>query len=76
MRNKSILSFITIISLLAINCERSKTGSSAKTELIDGILHVYNTEAPAKEEIPQRSMCLTKVAILSAPYSLRWRFLI
>lgn len=63
MSNKSILSFITIISLLAINCERSKTGHFGKTELIDGILHVYNTNAPARGEIPQRSMCLTKMAI-------------
>ncbi len=51
MWKKSILLFIIIISLFAINCERSERDPSVKTELIDGIQHVYNTTEPVKGEI-------------------------
>ncbi len=50
MRKKSILLLI-IIALFNINCERSERNPSVKTELIDGIQHVYNTLEPFKGEI-------------------------
>jgi hypothetical protein len=44
MRNKSI--FLLIIALSITNCKRSEMSSSVKTELMDGIQHVYNTGEP------------------------------
>lgn len=51
MRNKSILFLFIIIALFNINCERSERSPSVKTELFDGVQHVYNTVEPAKGEI-------------------------
>lgn len=48
MWKKSMFILIIIIAMFNINCERSP---SVKTEHIDGIQHVYNTEEPIKGEI-------------------------
>jgi hypothetical protein len=50
MRNKLIL--LLIITLFITNCKRSEMSSSVKTELIDGIQHVYNTGEPIMGKIP------------------------
>lgn len=50
MRENSILLLI-IVALININCERNESRPSIKTELIDGIQHVYNTVEPVKGEI-------------------------
>jgi hypothetical protein len=51
MRKHSILLLIIPIALFTINCERSKRRPSVRTELIDGIKHVYNTGESIKGEI-------------------------
>jgi hypothetical protein len=48
MREKSILVLMIIIALFIVNCKRSEKDSSVKTEVIDGIQHVYNTGEPIK----------------------------
>lgn len=50
MRKKSIFLLI-IVALFNFNCERSEKSPSVKTELIDGIQHVFNTGEPIKGEI-------------------------
>ena len=49
---KFFLLFI-VIAMFIIYCERSERSPSVKTEVIDGIQHVYNTEEPDKGEISQ-----------------------
>lgn len=51
MRKKSIFLLIIIIAMFNVNCERSERSPSVKTELIDGIQHVYNAVKPVKGEI-------------------------
>jgi len=51
MRKYSILFFILIIALFPIGCERIEKSPSVKTEVIDGIKHVDNTEEPTQGEI-------------------------
>ena len=50
MRKKAIFLLI-IIALFNCNCDRSEESPSIKTELIDGIKHVFNTVEPVKGEI-------------------------
>ena len=50
MRENSILLLI-IVALINFNCERNESRPSIKTELIDGIQHVYNAVEPVKGEI-------------------------
>ena len=45
MRKKS--AFLLIAALLIINCKRGERESSVKTELIDGVRHIYNTGEPS-----------------------------
>jgi hypothetical protein len=49
MRKKSV--FLLIIALFIFNCKRSQRDSSFKTELVDGIQHVYNTGEPSMGNI-------------------------
>ncbi len=51
MLKKSILFSIIVIALFNISCRRSERSPSVRTELIDGIQHVYNTVEPVKGEI-------------------------
>jgi hypothetical protein len=49
MRKKSV--FLIIVVLLIIHCKRGEEIAAIKTELIDGIQHVYNTGEPIKGKI-------------------------
>jgi hypothetical protein len=49
MRKKSV--FLIIVALLIIHCKRGEEIASIKTELIDGIQHVYNTGEPIRGKI-------------------------
>lgn len=51
MRRISIFLLMSAVALCNINCKRSEKSPSVKTELIDGIKHVYNTVEPSKGEI-------------------------
>jgi hypothetical protein len=44
--------FLLIMALITISCKRDEGGSLIRTELIDGIQHVYNTGEPIRGEIP------------------------
>ncbi len=50
MRKKSILGLIIFV-LFVINCKRAERSSSVKTELIDGIQHVFNAGEPIRGKI-------------------------
>ncbi len=51
MRKKAILSLAVFIALFNVGCKRSERSPSIKTERIDGIQHVYNTEDPVQGRI-------------------------
>jgi hypothetical protein len=50
MRKKSILGLIIFV-LFVVNCKRAERSSSVKTELIDGIQHVFNAGEPIRGKI-------------------------
>jgi hypothetical protein len=49
VREKTV--FLFIVALLIISCKRGEKESFVKTDLIDGILHVYNTGEPIEGKI-------------------------
>jgi hypothetical protein len=51
IREFRFLLWIFVMALFLVNCERNETGPSVRTEVIDRIPHVYNTEVPLKGEI-------------------------
>ncbi|MGD9346027.1 MAG: 6-bladed beta-propeller [Candidatus Aminicenantes bacterium] len=51
MQKHLILFSTIVIALFSIGCERVEKSPSVRTEVIDGIEHVYNSEESAKGEI-------------------------
>jgi hypothetical protein len=58
MHKKSILSFIAFMALFSLDCKKSP---SVKTERIDGIQHVYNTEEPIQGRISLNAVELIRI---------------
>jgi hypothetical protein len=61
MRKTSILLLISSIALCNISCKRSEKSSLIRSELIDGIEHVYNTGEPSRGKIVLDVMKILRV---------------